>query len=126
MPKTLQTTLARAGVPLVLLARTVPGLRADIVEIDDKRAAYEGVTHLLRLGYRRVGFITGLRGATRARRRLDGYARRCATGRPTRSGARSSKAISASNRATAPASSCSKTTSRRGVHLELPDDASGS
>src|SRR6266487_2925289 len=29
MPKGLQTTLARAGVPVVLLARTVPGLRAD-------------------------------------------------------------------------------------------------
>src|SRR6476659_5526474 len=73
MPKTLQTTLARAGVPLVLLARTVPGLRADIVEMDDKRATHEGVTHLLRLGYRRVGFITGLGGATTTRRRLDGY-----------------------------------------------------
>ncbi len=73
MPKTLQTTLARAGVPLVLLARTVPGLRADIVEMDDKRATHEGVTHLLRLGYRRVGFITGLSGATTTRRRLDGY-----------------------------------------------------
>jgi len=73
MPRTLQTTLSRAGVPLVLLARTVPGLRADIVEMDDKRAAHEGVTHLLRLGYRRVGFITGLGGATTTRRRLDGY-----------------------------------------------------
>ena len=71
--QTLQTTLSRAGVPLVLLARTVPGLRADIVEMDDKRAAHEGVTHLLRLGYRRVGFITGLGGATTTRRRLDGY-----------------------------------------------------
>ena len=73
MPKGLQTTLARAGMPLVLLARTVPGLRADIVEMDDKRAAHEGVTHLLRLGYRRIGFITGLAGATTSRRRLDGY-----------------------------------------------------
>src|SRR5882672_6833043 len=73
MPKGLQTTLARAGVPLVLLARTVPGLRADIVEMDDKRAAHEGVTHLLRLGYRRIGFITGHAGATTSRRRLDGY-----------------------------------------------------
>jgi LacI family transcriptional regulator len=59
--------------PLVLLARTVPGLRADIVEMDDKRAAHEGVTHLLRLGYQRIGFMTGLAGATTSRRRLDGY-----------------------------------------------------
>jgi len=73
MPKGLQTALTRAGMPIVLLARTVPGLRADIVEMDDKRAAHEGVTHLLRLGYRRIGFITGLNGATTSRRRLDGY-----------------------------------------------------
>src|SRR6266850_7101899 len=73
MPKRLRDALVRAGVPLVLLARTVPGLRADIVEMDDKRATHEGVTHLLRLGYRRIGFITGLSGATTSRRRLDGY-----------------------------------------------------
>jgi LacI family transcriptional regulator len=57
----------------VLLARAVPGLRADVVEMDDRRAAHEGVAHLLRLGYRRIGFITGLKGATTTRRRLDGY-----------------------------------------------------
>ena len=50
-----------------------PDFAADIVEMDDKRAAHEGVTHLLRLGYRRIGFITGLGGATTSRRRLDGY-----------------------------------------------------
>ena len=73
MAPELQQALAKAGVPIVLLARTVPGLRTDVVELDDKGAAYEGVTHLLRLGYRRVGFIGGLRGASTSRRRLDGY-----------------------------------------------------
>ena len=69
----LQQALSRAGVPIVLLARTVPGFTTDVVELDDKGAAYEGVTHLLRLGYRRVGFIGGLHGASTSRRRLDGY-----------------------------------------------------
>jgi LacI family transcriptional regulator len=69
----LQQALAKAGVPIVLLARTVPGFATDVVELDDRGAAYEGVTHLLRLGYRRVGFIGGLRGASTSRRRLDGY-----------------------------------------------------
>ena len=73
MPAELQTALARGGLPIVLLARAVPGVRADLVEMDDKHAAYEGVTHLLRLGYRRIGFITGLRGVSTSRRRLDGY-----------------------------------------------------
>ena len=41
---------------------------------------HEGVTHLLRLGYRRVGFIAGLGGARTTRRRLDGYRAALATG----------------------------------------------
>jgi LacI family transcriptional regulator len=73
LPQELQRSLARAGVPVVLLARTVPGFATDVVELDDKGAAYEGVTHLLRLGYGRVGFIGGLRGASTSRKRLDGY-----------------------------------------------------
>jgi DNA-binding LacI/PurR family transcriptional regulator len=51
----------------------VPGFKADVVELDDRDAAYEGVTHLLRLGHQRVGFIGGLHGTTTSRRRLDGY-----------------------------------------------------
>src|SRR3954467_5766148 len=69
----LQDAFAKAAVPIVLLARTVPGLSTDAVELHDRGAAYEGVTHLLRLGYQRVGFIGGLRGASTSRRRLDGY-----------------------------------------------------
>ena len=73
MPPELQRAFATAKVPVVLLARTVPGFVTDAVEMDDKGAAFEGVTHLLRLGYRRVGFIGGLRGASTSRKRLDGY-----------------------------------------------------
>jgi LacI family transcriptional regulator len=73
MPADIQRAFAKADVPIVLLARTVPGFRADVVELDDRDAAYEGVTHLLRLGYQRVGFIGGLRGASTSRRRLQGY-----------------------------------------------------
>ena len=73
MPPELQRAFAKAGVPIVLLARTVSGFVTDVVELDDRGAAYEGVTHLLRLGYRRVAFIGGLRGASTSRKRLDGY-----------------------------------------------------
>src|SRR5437868_2468647 len=51
----------------------VPGFATDTVEMDDRGAAYEGVMHLRRLGYRRIGFIGGLHGASTSRRRLDGY-----------------------------------------------------
>ena len=73
MPADMPRAFAKASVPVVLLARTVPGFKADVVELDDRDAAYEGVAHLLRLGYERVGFIGGLRGASTSRRRLDGY-----------------------------------------------------
>ena len=57
-----------------------PGFVADVVELDDKGAAYEGVTHLLRLGYRRVGVH---RRAARREHEPDGAStatrRRCAT-----------------------------------------------
>ncbi|HMF97196.1 MAG TPA: LacI family DNA-binding transcriptional regulator [Vicinamibacterales bacterium] len=69
----LQRAFVAASVPIVLLARTVPGLPADVVEMDDKGAALEGVMHLHRLGYRRIAFIGGLPGASTSRRRLDGY-----------------------------------------------------
>jgi len=72
-PPDLQRAFARAGVPIVLLALTVPGFATDTVEMDDRGAAYEGVMHLRRLGYRRIGFIGGLHGASTSRRRLDGY-----------------------------------------------------
>jgi LacI family transcriptional regulator len=73
MAADLQRAFATAGVPIVLLARTVAGFATDAVELDDRGAAYEGVSHLLRLGYRRVAFVGGLHGASTSRRRLDGY-----------------------------------------------------
>jgi LacI family transcriptional regulator, galactose operon repressor len=73
MPPNAQRELARAGIPVVQLARKVPGFSSDLVELDDRGAAYEGVTHLVRLGYRRIGFIGGLPGASTSRKRVDGY-----------------------------------------------------
>ncbi len=72
-PLELRRAFAKAGIPIVLLARAVSGFATDLVEMDDRGAAYEGVLHLHRLGYRRIGFIGGLRGASTSRRRLDGY-----------------------------------------------------
>src|SRR5262249_57661907 len=69
----LRRAFREARVPIVLLARAVAGVAADLVEMDDRGAAREGVLHLNRLGYRRIGFIGGLRGASTSRPRLDGY-----------------------------------------------------
>jgi len=48
----------RAGRPLVLLDRTVPGLDIDAAVADVSRAAVEAGEQLLALGHRRIGYIT--------------------------------------------------------------------
>ena len=61
MPKTLQPALARARRPArPARAHGARASRPTSSKWTTRRAAYEGVTHLLRLGYRRIGFIGGL------------------------------------------------------------------
>jgi LacI family transcriptional regulator len=73
MPPDLRRAFAAARVPIVLLARTVPGFSADVVEMDDNAAAREAVSHLIRLGYRRIGLMSGLPGVSTTTRRVEGY-----------------------------------------------------
>ena len=64
----------RARVPVVQVSRVADGLPdSDAVLMDDRAAAYEAVTHLLRLGYRKVAMIGGLAGVTPSEERLAGY-----------------------------------------------------
>ena len=49
----------RHGLPLVCLDRMVPGLDADAVVVDSQRAAHNAVSHLLRLGHRRIAIVAG-------------------------------------------------------------------
>ncbi len=63
----------RSPPPIVQLIRSIHGFKSDAVVADDWGAAYEGVSHLLRLGYKRVGLITGAKGVSTTRRRLAGY-----------------------------------------------------
>ena len=122
MPLELRRAFARARVPVVLLARTVQGFVTDAVEMDDKGAAYEGVAHLLRLGYRRVGFIGGLRGASTSRRRLDGYR---AALRDAKRRADPALVVEGDFRVESgyrAGLGLLKAPPRRGVHRELPDD----
>src|SRR6185312_6721651 len=46
-----------AHVPVVLVDRPAPGLSADLVEIDDHRAAFDAVAHLIAHGHRRIAYI---------------------------------------------------------------------
>ncbi len=62
-----------AGTPLVCLDRVPPGLRVDSVSVDNAAGAREGVRHLLGLGHRRIGIITGSLALQTAQQRLRGY-----------------------------------------------------
>jgi LacI family transcriptional regulator len=59
--------------PTVLVATGRPHSACSAVGIDDFRAARAMVDHLLELGHRRIGFITGDPNQEAAARRLQGY-----------------------------------------------------
>jgi len=67
--------LVRQQFPLVLLDRDVAGVDASAVLLDNERAAFDAVAHLVRLGHRRIGMITGRPGISTTAERIAGYRR---------------------------------------------------
>ncbi len=67
--------LTKAGIPVVMVERTqkLPGV--DCVEVDDFYGAYEAVSHILKKGHRRVGFIGVKNGHEVERLRYEGYSK---------------------------------------------------
>ena len=65
--------IADAKVPVVLLMRTCPGLKADLVQTDDRQGAMDAVSHLARIGYKSIAFVGGPGGVSNAQARRDGY-----------------------------------------------------
>jgi LacI family transcriptional regulator len=59
--------------PLVLIDRAAPGVRADLVDIDDRQAADDAVTHLLEHGHRRIAYVGDTSSIPTSSARLDGY-----------------------------------------------------
>ena len=60
-------------VPVVLVDRPAPGLSADLVEIDDYRAAFNATAHLVRHGHQRVAYIGDTPAIPTSAARLRGY-----------------------------------------------------
>ncbi len=60
-------------VNFVLVDQWLNGLECNFVGTDDKAGAYEAVTHLIKLGHRRIAHISGPQSASTARGRLRGY-----------------------------------------------------
>ena len=65
--------LVRAGLPVILLDRRVEGLETTQLVVDNESGAYEAVTHLIRLGHRRIGIINGLANIQTTEERFNGY-----------------------------------------------------
>jgi len=66
--------LAEAKIPTVSVASGVPSDEVLAVRIDDREAALTMTRHIMALGHRRIGFITGNPNLSASERRLEGYA----------------------------------------------------
>lgn len=67
--------LLDAGIHVVQIATGSPDARAWAISIDDEAAAHAMTAHVLDLGHRRIGFITGDPNQTASALRLAGYQR---------------------------------------------------
>jgi len=65
--------LRTAKTPVVQLMRSTSAFAGDKVVVDEREGVYEGVAHLLRLGYRRIGMINGVEKVSTSAERLVGY-----------------------------------------------------
>ena len=65
--------LLKAGFPIVLLDRSLPGMDCDQVVSDSIAGARRLVEHLLRVGHRRIAHIADTEDVSTGRDRLEGY-----------------------------------------------------
>ena len=65
--------LAGSSTPIVLVDRPAEGLDADLVRIDDRKAAYDAVTHLVKHGHRRIAYVGDQPVIPTSADRLQGY-----------------------------------------------------
>jgi len=61
------------SVPIVLVDRPAQDLTADLVEIDDHRAAYDAVAHLIAHGHQRIAYVGDTPAIATSAARLRGY-----------------------------------------------------
>ncbi|MCL4516385.1 MAG: LacI family transcriptional regulator [Firmicutes bacterium] len=61
------------GIPWVLAGRTLPGIDRDCVVVDNILGAYQATQHLLQLGHRRIGYVSGPFHVSVNMERLEGF-----------------------------------------------------
>ena len=67
--------LGKSNIPYVIIDREVPFLYADSVLIDNYRGGYQATSHLISLGHKSIGCITGPSQVTPSWQRREGYTR---------------------------------------------------
>jgi LacI family transcriptional regulator len=65
--------LLSSNIPLVTAGRPFQSSDVSYIDVDNINAAYSAVSHLVRLGYQRIGTITGLADSTVSVDRKEGY-----------------------------------------------------
>ena len=98
--------LLASSVPTVLVGHRRADRSASYVDVDHVRAADAVTSHLVDIGRRRIGHITGRRGTVAGEDRIVGYAAKRWRGRACRRMGSSSTAISDDPRASPEPSSC--------------------
>lgn len=72
-PDELEGWRTNSGIPLVLLNRRFPTIRAPSVVVDNRRGARDAVMHLLEASHRRITVVAGLPNSPTTEQRLEGY-----------------------------------------------------
>ncbi|NIM93098.1 MAG: substrate-binding domain-containing protein [Anaerolineales bacterium] len=67
--------LIASKIPLVVAGRPSQPMNVSYIDVDNVNAAYNAVSHLIRLGYRRIGTITGPTESAAGIDRIEGYSR---------------------------------------------------
>lgn len=65
--------LSNLNVPVVVVGNPPHSMDVSYIDVDNLSGAYNAVSHLIRLGYKRIGTITGQLGSAAADDRLEGY-----------------------------------------------------
>jgi LacI family transcriptional regulator len=61
------------NLPVVVLGKPLLAADVSFIDVDNISGAYNAVSHLIRLGYQRIGTITGIRDSAATEDRIEGY-----------------------------------------------------
>lgn len=67
--------IIKNGLPVVCVDRGLSGIDVDIVWVNNEEGAYVAVSHLVKSGYKRIAYISGLPSIPSSRMREKGYRR---------------------------------------------------